>query len=153
MKRSGINADVCLLGSAAAEAFIGNADVREALETNNFKVGALDLTVAPVTGAFYLGRINGIEFYEVTQQYVDDSGTTTDMLATDRAVLVASNAPFRVHLGPSYRIENQKAVAMMGEYFLEVDSESGSRFLQWNCEQKSLPTIHDPGAVISAKVV
>lgn len=153
MRDSGLNADILLLGSAAAEAALSNVKLRAALDANNNKVGQLDLTQKLAPGALFLGRINGVDLYEYNQQYLDESGTATDMLATDRAVLVASDGPFRVHLGAAYRIANQKASAIMGEYLLEVDSRSNEQMLQWNCEQKSLPTIHDPSCVISAKVV
>lgn len=152
-RRSGVAPSIALLGSSAAEAFTGNAEVQKALNTLNYKVGQMDLTVPPVDGAFYIGRIGGVEFWEYTQQYVDDSGNAVDMLTADRMVLVAPSSSFRLHIGPAYRIVNQLPVAIQSELFLEVDDESDSRGLQWNCEQKSLPTIHDPGAVMSIKVV
>jgi len=153
MKRSGVAVKFLLLGTAAADAFVSNADVAAALDTNNKKVGTLDLTGEAGIGATYIGRVAGIDVYEYSQQYVDEAGVAVDMIAADRAVAVGSTDHFRLHSGPAYRIENGVAVPKYAEYYLEIDDKSGSQSLQWNLEQKSIPAIHDPGAVISAKVV
>lgn len=153
MKRSGVAVKHLLLGTSAAEAFVGNEHVAKELDTNNKKVGAIDLTGDAGIGATYIGRVLGVDVWEYSQQFVNESGTAVDMIAADRAVAIGDSDNFRLHFGPSYRIENGIAVPKYSEFYLEVDERSGRQSLQWNLEQKSLPTIHDPGAVISAKVV
>lgn len=151
-KRSGVNAKYMILGTAAAEKFMSNEKVLKYLNNNNTLVGKADFTQDPTGSADFIGRIGGLDVYTYSQQYVE-GGTAYDMIPTDRAIVLGDSANFRTHYGPSWRIENGVAVPKLAEYFLEVDAKSGTRGLQWNLEQKSLPTIHDPGLVITAKVV
>lgn len=153
MKSSFQNANICILGTSAAEAFVGNENVRKAFDANNFMVGRVDLTQDGTVGATYLGRLLGIDFYEYAQQYIPDGGSATDLIPTDRAILVAAGTTNRLHYGPAYRINGNAVQVFNGEFLLEIDDKSSKTMLQWNCEQKSLPAIHDPGCVVSVKVV
>jgi len=151
-KRSGVNVRNILLGAAAAEAFLKNANVLKVLDTNNFKVGAVDVN-ADVTGSVgYLGRISGIDVWEYSQQYVKN-GEAIDMIPTERAIVVGESNNFRLHYGPAFRINNGVAAPIISEYLLEAEKIGENKAVQWNLEQKSLPVIHDKGCVISAKVV
>lgn len=147
------NADTLILGTGAADALLGNTDVLTMLHNNNTKVGNVDLTLDGTIAATYLGRLLGMNVYEYAQQYTDDEGSVQDMIPTNRAILIASKAPNRLHFGPAYRMDGNSVKSFNGEFLLEVNEKSNKTMLQWDCEQKSLPAIHDPGAVISVKVV
>ncbi len=151
-KRSGFNANILLLGSTAASAFINHADIKSYLDANNFRMGTIDLNSQPTAGVTYYGRIFGIDIYEYHQTYVNSSDVATDMITATSAVLVAPSNRFKLHIGSPYRIDSGVAKAVTVEYLLEIDKSSNDQFLQWNLEAKSLPTIHDPGCVITAKV-
>lgn len=155
MQRSYQNAGIMLLGTSAAEYFLSHSGVTTQLDANNKRIGAVDLNSDGTVAATYLGKIMGVEIWEYVQQYKNAAGTVTDMFPVDRAVLVATGGGTnRLHIGPVERIANNGGIQTYnGEFLLEVDPRSTNTMLQWNCEQKSLPAIHDPGAVISAKVV
>lgn len=143
-----------VLGTAAADAFRANTEIGKLLDQNNTQMGRLDMTQPYIVGATFIGRIMGLDCYEYMQQYVNSSGVATDMIPTDRAILVTPTKDFRTHFGPAWRIQNNStSEPVFGEFILEVDPKSNKQMLQWNCEQTSLPTIHDPGCEISAKVV
>ncbi|MFA5432613.1 MAG: major capsid protein [Candidatus Paceibacterota bacterium] len=145
---------IMILGTAAADAFRANTKVGTLLDQNNTRMGALEMTGKYTVGATYIGRLYGLDCYEYMQQYVNSSGVATDMISTDRAILIAPTKDFRTHFGPAWRIQNNStSEPVFGEFVVEVDHNSNNQMLQWNCEQKSLTTIHDPGCVISAKVV
>lgn len=154
MKRCGINADILLLGSEAADAFIANDSVKKELDTNNNRVGVIDLTQSPTRSGMFIGRILGVDIYEYNQQYTKSDDTTADMINAKKAILVASQSPgFRVHFGPIYRIENGNLKIYQNELLVETNTNEDKTALDWKVEQKSLPTIHEPNAIISATVV
>jgi len=154
MKRCGINADILILGSEAADAFIANDSVKKELDTNNNKVGVLDLTQSATRSGMFIGRIMGVDIYEYNQQYTKQDGTTVDMINPKKAILVASQSPgFRVHFGPIYRIENGNLKIYQNELLVETNTNEDKTALDWKVEQKSLPTIHEPNAIISATVL
>jgi len=155
MKRCGINADIMILGSEAADSFIANDSIKKELDTNNNRIGVLDLTQSATRSGMFIGRIMGVDIYEYNQQYTKaDDITPIDMINPKRAILVASQSPgFRVHFGPIYRIENGNLKIYQNELLVETNTNEDKTALDWKVEQKSLPTIHEPNAIISATVV
>lgn len=149
---SGFNATDFVLGTQAADAFLSNADVLKKLDNNNNKVGYLDTTATIAPGATYLGKIDGINIWEYSQQYVV-GGTSYEMIDPTLAIMGAKDAPFKLHRGPIYRIENGVAVPVSYDYYLQSKADDYDTSIEWIGEQKSLPTIHDPGAIVSAVVV
>ena len=147
------NADTLILGTNACNSFMGNPEVKALLDINNYKVGSINLNVVSGLAVTYVGTVLGVDVYEYYQQYTSDAGVVTDMIAVDRAILACSKAPNRVHYGPAYRFVGNSVQSFNSEFYIEVISDPGKTMLQWNCEQKSVPAIHDPGAFISAKVV
>lgn len=154
MKRCGFNADILILGSDAADAFLFNDSVKKELDTNNNKVGVIDLNQSPTRSGLFIGRIMGIDIYEYNQQYTKPDNTTADMINPKKAIMIASQSNgFRVHFGPIYRIENGNTRVFTDEFLVETNTNEDKTALDWKVEQKSLPTIHEPNAIISATVL
>jgi hypothetical protein len=152
-QRSGINADTLVLGTSASELFLGNDQILKMLDNNQVRVGSLDLNQKNAIGATYIGTIMGLDIYEYTQQYVNEAGSATDMIASTSAIMIASGAPFKTHSGAIYRLGSGNIASPVSyDMYLEAIPNPNRTSIQWDCEQKSLPTIHDPGAVISVKV-
>ncbi|MRR20940.1 hypothetical protein EG827_12225 [bacterium] len=147
-QRSGLPMDILLLGSQAADDFIGLSDVQNMMDANQIRSGVLELVNTPTIGANFLGRVAGVDVYEVVQQY-----DATDMFGTNLAVAVASKAAFRNHLGPVYRFNDAgQAQVLNAEYYVEAEVSNDKTMLSWKVEQKCLPVVHDKGAVIAATV-
>lgn len=154
MKRCGMNADILILGSEAADAFVANDSVKKELDTNNNRVGVMDLTQSPTKSGMFIGRMMGVDIYEYNQQYTKTDNSTADMINPKKAILVASSSPgFRIHYGPIYRIENGNLKIYQNELLVETNTNEDKTALDWKVEQKSLPTIHEPNAIISAIVL
>jgi hypothetical protein len=154
MKRCGVNADTLILGSESADAFLGNDSIKKELDTNNNRVGVIDLNQTATRSGLYIGRIMGIDIYEYNQQYTKPDDTTADMINPKKAIMVASQSPgFRIHSGPIYRIDNGNLKIIPNELYVETNTNEDKTALDWKVEQKSLPTIHEPNAIISATVV
>lgn len=152
MRACGVSPNIAILGSSAADLFVSNAEIKKQLDNLNYKIGALDLTGEAGTAAIFLGRLYGIDFYEYNQQYLNSSGVATDMIAATKCILIAQSSAFRLHYGPMYRIENGNLKVYTSEMLVESKTNDDKTILEWKAEQKSLPTIHDPGAVISLTV-
>lgn len=158
MAKTGINPNILILGSDAADAFLDNETVKKALDNNNYKVGSLDLSGDATQAGIYYGRIAGVDIYEYNQQYsvINSSGNleVKDMIDKKKAILsVKGHDTFRLHKGPAYRIKGTDGLSViMGDYLLEP-KVIDDYILEWKCEQKSMPIIHMPELIISATVL
>lgn len=153
-KASRATAKYVLLGQTAAEAFVSNVDVMKGLNNLNYRVGTVDLTKPMDGGVSFIGSLYGFEFYEYNNSYVDSSGTEHKFIADDRAVMIAPSDTFRLYSGPLFRFGTGNTVETINTDMLIEPKLSDDRdVLEWRCDQKSLPVIHDPGCIISAKVV
>lgn len=154
LQRCHISPSVMILGTDAAKAFIENAQVQAYLNKNmGYNVGQLDLSGAGTDAANYLGKVVGVDVYEYTQQ-IDIDGIATDMIGVDKAILVAKSGDFRMHFAPVYRLTDGGGLSVLNQDMLvEATVNDKKTKLEWEVEQKSLPTIHNPNNVISATVV
>jgi len=151
-QRSGFPMDTLLLGQQAADDFIGLTDVQNMMDANNVRSGVLELTNEATIGATFLGRISGVNVYEINQQHIV-SGSAADMFGTNLAVAVASGANFRTHTGPIYRFNATGGTEVISsEYYVEPEVSNDRTMLTWKVEHKALPVVHDKGAVIAATV-
>jgi hypothetical protein len=153
-RRSGLSADVCILGENASDAFIKDEKIQEMLDNNNLRVGRLDLNKDQVEGGTYIGRFLGIDFYEYTQEYSIDDTTTANLVDPNKAIMFSTKVQSMLHYGPIYRIDeaSKKQKIYNVEFLLEPDVVKKVS-LSWKLEQKSIPVIDDPDAVISATVI
>jgi hypothetical protein len=149
MKRANAVPNICLLGSNAAASFVSNADVLKALDNNQYKTGALDLTQGMTEGSvIYLGTIRGISFYEYAGVY-DDSGSQTDIMNANKICLLATDDSFRLHKAP---IEKTDGV-FTDDIYVRTTIDPNGNWKAWTIEQKSLPIVHNKNLVISSTVL
>lgn len=77
----GGQAQVALIGKDAVGPFLKNADIQKLLDTRNYEIGNIDLTRAiQDSGALYLGRIRGVQFWEYDRSVVMPDGSTFEMI-------------------------------------------------------------------------
>ncbi len=153
VRRSGMNPDMLIVGSDVMQILIKNEDVKKALDTSHFNSGDFDIRKAASAAGVWLGNLAGVDVYAYNQQYSVGS-VTKDMIPAKRAILVASkNTGFRQHFGPVYRIEDNKLKTYQSEMLVETMTNYDKTALEWKVEQKCLPAIHEPDAVISALVL
>lgn len=154
LRRCGVNADILILGESATEYFISNSFVKDSLDKLKQFYGALDLTKANTPSGMHLGRFEGLEVFSYNQQYTKASGNVANMIGSNKAILAASkidNNTFRLHYGPMYRIDDKKGKVYNVDMLVEP-IQVNNNILEWRCEQKSTPAIHDPGAIMTIDV-
>ena len=154
-KREVPGADTLILGRTASTAFRSNADVKALLHNNNILVGKLDLTKPLKDGTILIGYFAGLKVVEYVQQYVNSAGTTKDMIRQDRAIVLNSDGDFRTHVGPVYRIKDNKGslVKFNGEFLLVPHINERKTLIGWELEQRSILVPWDRRALKSIKVV
>ena len=81
-----------ILGDVAAAVFLGDAKIRELLDTNNLRIGALEPKTLP-NGVISIGRIsaNGVSLnvYNYCEKYVDDKGVAQSYIPGKAAIITA----------------------------------------------------------------
>lgn len=153
MQRSGFPMDNLLLGEQAASDLQSNDKLMKMLWATRVNIGTMTLENQPTIGAEYLGKIAGVDIWAIEQQY-NVAGTQYDMLGANLAIALSSRAAFRKHSGPVYRIDpaTGKKVAISNEFYVEPKVNEDRTMLEWKCEQKSVPVVHQAGSVIAATV-
>ncbi len=144
MKLSGFPADTVILGTAAAEKFIENPAVIEALKANNYRVGTIDLTQKPSKAATFLGRILDMDFWEYSQQYNDTDGSPKDYIGSKAAIFVASQAPFKTHYGPITRNEG----VTTDPWFARTFNKTNPDGTEMEVATSFVTAVHDPDAIV-----
>lgn len=153
-KRTGRAPNIGILGYDAADAFLKDDGVLKMLNNLNTKVGVIDLSQSSPDAGIYIGRYLGIDWYVYGQSYTNTAGTVTEMFDPKIAMLTSiNNTNNRIHLGPAYRIKNQQLVTTVGEYLITVDEDRKGQYVGWECEQKSLPTPHNPDDFLIQNVI
>jgi hypothetical protein len=150
--KRGKSARICILGASAAASFIANEKVRKVLDNNNIQAGRLNLNISQESPLIPIGNFFGIQFYEYSELYKNDAGVITPMIEDKRAIFADNSSEFKLHTAPINRIEGEKLVSIQADFYLDA-TEKKKQALTWDLEQKALPQVKDPDAIISAKVV
>lgn len=148
-KRSNATPNICIMGSTAAVAFLNNSLVMAALDTNNLRTGALDLTQGITEGSVnYLGHMRGMSFYEYIGTY-DNAGSATDIMDPAKIVMLSTDDSFRLHHAPIEKVDG----IFIDDIYVRTATDTYGNWKSWVIEQKSLPIVHNKSLVISATVV
>ncbi len=148
---SGFSATVATMGSSVAAALLAHADIKDMLDNRRIEAGMIELREMQVEGINYLGRLLGIDLYEDLRTYqADQTGSATPYTPVDRLVLGSRNAENRLHYGP---ISDLNCPAPITERWVKTWTveEPSQRFVAVHCAP--LPALHQPDAVVSAKVL
>ncbi len=148
---SGMSATVATIGSGVAAAILKHEDIRKLLDIRRVEVGVMELREMQVEGINYIGRLVGVDLYEDLRTYqADATGTATPYTPADRVVLGTRNAENRIHYGP---ISDLNCATPVTERWVKTWSveEPSQRFVA--VHSSPLPALHQPDAVVSAKVL
>ncbi|MBL7998266.1 MAG: major capsid protein [Candidatus Kapabacteria bacterium] len=141
---TGYSANVMLLGSEAADAFLDDASVMKQLNNNNYRAGALT-----IEGLDYLGRYAGLDVYERSEQYiVPGTSDAAAFIDPKSAILHATASEKRMHWGSVF---DNDAVSLMPFFSKEKPSDDPSGVNVW-VKSSPLPVFVDVEATVSATV-
>jgi hypothetical protein len=152
-KATGNNPTMGLLGSGASNLLLSDAKVTAMMDRKRIQTGELDITRPFYNGATFLGHWMGIDWYEYINTYVDDNDVEQEMLATNACVLYYPSDSFRIHNGPIIRIQpDGTRLNIMDNMVVTPLVSLDGTSVQWSCETKPLPVVHNPDDIISVIV-
>jgi len=120
-QESGINANICVMGSDVTDAFLDNTKVKAFLDNRRIEIGSIsprDLG----NGVNYIATIEGVEYYTYDEWYWDTgSSSEKPMVPADGLILGSSNAYTAVHFGLIRDLEAPAAMAFFPKSWEEKD--------------------------------
>ena len=129
--------------------FLAAKQVQDYLNKWNIKIGEINTDANVILmGAEKKARIDNVDFY-VYDEYYNDGINTVSMIPTDKFVLVADAADYRLNYGA---VEDLEAGSVIGRYFAKDWLEKDPSGLWMLIESHPLPTIHQPDSIVSATV-
>jgi hypothetical protein len=131
---------------AATDALLKNEEARKMLDNRAINVGQL-----VIDGTDYIGRINGVDIYEFSEEYVDDAGTSHPMLPDRTFTMLDPDARFDMNYAAVEDLEAGGNVVT--EFFSKQYEEKDPSAMWLLVESDPLPTVNQPGAVVHATVV
>lgn len=131
---------------SATDAMLKNDDVRKLLDLRNANIGQIVLD-----GMDYIGRIDGVDIFEFSEEYVDDSGTSHPMLPDKTFTLLDPDARFDMNYGAIQDLDAGGNVVT--DFFSKSWTQKDPSALWLLVETDPLPTVNEPGALVHATVL
>lgn len=153
-KDSGRSATVAVLSSAAADAFLGNTNTKDALNTRRVDLGMIQPQALP-DGVTYLGYLNdpGIDLYAYEEWYYDEATEAEAPMVPEGGLIMGpSTSRCSMLYGAIQDMEAIEGamfdVARYPKSWVEKDPS-----VRWLMMQAApLPGLHEPDAFVYAKV-
>lgn len=95
-QKTGLNADILVLGHLALKAFLKNKKVRELLDNRRFELGGITSEDVPAGSTFY-GEIHGVNLYSYNDWYLDEAGVEQPMVFDKEVLFGATSAQNMLH--------------------------------------------------------
>jgi len=147
-KSSGLNPNVCVMGSAAADALIKFVEAQPSARLNSTKLESGQITLNGLQhGATYLGNIQGVDFYEYNEWAEDVAGVEQPLLAPAQVIFGSTEGESMVHYGA---IEDLAVGSNWATpYFVKsyVEENPSARFLL--AQSAPLPALHRIESIMS----
>ncbi len=152
---------VCIMDSAAANAFLNLAAVKADMDRRNVDAGTLALqSQFTEAGAIYHGTYMGIPVWEYTREYVDETGTTRLFLgggtsAAGLAIFMAQGAlnDSTIYYGCIPDHDAFESGAFQGRRFAKAWKTQDPSVYTQLVQSRPLPFIRRPNAVVVMDVL
>jgi hypothetical protein len=152
---------VCLMDSAAANAFLNLSAVKADLDRRNVDAGTLALqSQFTEAGAIYHGTYMGIPVWEYTREYVDETGTTRLFLgggttAAGLAIFMAQGAlnDSTIYYGCIPDHDAFETGSFVGKRFAKAWKTQDPSVYTQLVQSRPLPFIRRPNAVVVMDVL
>ncbi len=146
---TGLNANVCIMGSDAADEFENNTKIQTLLDNRRMEIGSW-VGEREAKGGQYLGNLKGIDFWRVDEWYKDPiTKVETAKVPAKKVLLGSTDAKVIRHYA---RIESFMALGRIRRFpkaWSQDDPESYT--VQLHCAP--LPAVHQPDAFAAFTVI
>jgi len=147
-KSSGLNPTICVMGSAASDAFVKQMETKSSSPLSMVKItsGAIKLDGIQ-HGATYLGNVQGVDFYEYNEWAEDVAGVEQPLLAPNQVIFGSTQGESAVHYGAIEDLAVGRNWAT--PYFVKsyVEDNPSARFLL--AQSAPLPALHRIESIMS----
>lgn len=166
LSKSGLQANICLMGVNAAKAFRNNKIMIDRLDTLNFDVGRMKpfAAIDSVTGAAFLGKLPdaNIEIYSYGYQYTSKAANGTivanNILDPDTVIITSTQgiqAGIFEHVKGPITIFDEEATAVKTsyEYLANKYLSKNKQQIEYELQSCALPIVKATEAISLAKVL
>jgi hypothetical protein len=147
LRTTGLPADTCIMSPSALKEFRKDTAVMKEFNNLNFKVGQVDFTKKDSFG-YYVGTYSGVDIYQYSAVYKDDSGTEQNFIPDNTVIMLASQAEFSFEFGAIKQVNQTYKT----EYFSKMWEENDPSTLWIMAESRPLPIVSRAGSVVYATV-
>jgi len=147
-RTSGFNPNVCVMGSAAADAFLKFVTAQPSTRLNSTKLENGQIKLSGLqSGATYLGNVEGVDFYEYNEWAENAAGVEQPLLAPAQVIFGSTQGESIMHFGVIEDLAVGRNWA--SEYFVKsyVEDNPSVRFLL--AQSSPLPALHRIESVMS----
>jgi len=146
----------CIMGSAAADAWIANESIREDLDNRRIVPGSMTLVEQfRQSGAIFLGEVYGIRWWRYARSVSDPFGTATLLVAADAAHFVAATpgAENVVEYGAIQDLEAAEQGMLETRFFSKSWRQKDPSADMYLWESRPLPVARRPESMVTYIVV
>jgi len=147
-QKSGLVADVVLLGKDAANALLKNVNVLKALDNRRVQMGLIDISNL-AKGLRYLGNLEGIEIFAYNEWYWDGS-VDQPMIPDDQVIIGSTQAGSSMYYG---LVLDLKAGGFVGTRFSKSWEQEDPSVRWILAESRPIPSINQVSAYMAPVVV
>lgn len=142
-------ANICIMGTAAAQEFVRNSEVQTLLDNRRIIMGEIKPQNMP-NGVQFLGTAIGIDFYKYVDFYRDSSGTLQRIWPTNKILLASTQALAKRHYGAIYNIKSGVNSVRWFPSSWETDDPS----VRWlMLESAPVPALYEPDGFLTSQVM
>jgi len=148
IQSSGFQPNICVMGSAAADAFIKNIEAQGSnrLSHTKLETGAIKLDGLQ-SGATYLGNVQGVDFYEYNEWAEDALGVEQPLLAANQVIFGSTRGESIFHYGA---IEDLAVGTKWAtKYFVKSWVEENPSVRNLLAQSSPLPALHRIESIMS----
>ena len=151
-KDSGLPITDIIMGETALDAFLSNANVKDALDTRRVDLGSIDPTTLP-EGAIFYGRIKdvGVNLWSYDEWYTDTAGVEQSMINPKEVLVLSSSARTSTNYGAIQDID-LGGLASVPRFAKSWTTKDPSQ--RWLMVQSApLLSLHQSDAFLKAQVI
>lgn len=143
--------DFIVMGSAAADAFINNSEVKEWMRSQGQQIYQSSVVLAG-GNAQVIGNLYGADLYEYSARYQDSKGKEQSYL-DDNYVYMTNSSLWRLFYGAIYDYDAGNPPIVVGSRFSKMKSTEDGKAMNIYIESHPLPIVFSNSAVLKAKVI
>lgn len=152
LKKSGVNANMCIMGENAFNAFLNHNTVKEKLNLLNVSLGEIKPQMIDEALTFQ-GKIEGIEIYTFDEWILNDEDIEEAMMPIDSVLMVHKNIGEMWHGSVTLLDDSDEFVVYENEIIPQIITDKKASTKELTLYSRPLPVPFDVDSWFVAKVL